>query len=178
MMLTAFSSCNLTAILRSYSVLFQPQPPSPAKLLASGNDLACVKETIIYHNDLRTFRDQIKQVPMNRVSQMRNRGHNIPSRKRISVGLFGLKNVKIQKSSGGEVFGLCGLRPCAFQIRWTEDTEMPVAQAIARALQCVSSKGGGLCVSSTTRRMIAADKGARPGGRLLSRKRPSTPSSK
>ena len=45
----------------------------------------------------------------------------------------------------------CGCRPCAAQIRCTERSEMPVAAAIARPVQCVASPGGSARVSSTTR---------------------------
>jgi hypothetical protein len=52
----------------------------------------------------------------------------------------------------------------------------PTALAIARPVQCVASPGGGSRVSSTTRRTVASGKGGVPGGRVLSRKSPSTPS--
>ncbi len=53
---------------------------------------------------------------------------------------------------------------------------MPTAFAIVRTLQCVASGGVSFAVLASTLRFIAADSGARPGGRVLSRSRPSTPS--
>ena len=53
---------------------------------------------------------------------------------------------------------------------------MPMAFAIARTVQCVASWLGGSSVSSTTLSMSTRSSGAVPGGRVLSRSRPSTPS--
>jgi hypothetical protein len=65
---------------------------------------------------------------------------------------------------------------CAFQIRCTERKEMPAAFAIIRPVQCVVSPGGSSRVSSTTRSTVDAGSGGMPGLRVLSRRRPGTPS--
>jgi hypothetical protein len=70
----------------------------------------------------------------------------------------------------------CGTRPCAFQIACTEPRLIPLASAMARPVQCVASPGGSPWVSSTTRSTLAAGKGGVPGGRVRSRRSPSTPS--
>ena len=49
--------------------------------------------------------------------------------------------------------------------------------AMARPVRCVASWGGGFNVTATTRSTVARSSGAMPGGRVLSRRRPSTPSS-
>ena len=54
---------------------------------------------------------------------------------------------------------------------------MPAASAIAAPVQWVASCGGSVAVSATTRSMTSWPSGATRGGRVLSRKRPSTPSS-
>jgi hypothetical protein len=68
----------------------------------------------------------------------------------------------------------CGARPCVFQMLWTVETARPQVSAIARAVQCVASCGGGASVRRTTSLTRAASTGAFPGGRVLSRNRPST----
>ena len=70
----------------------------------------------------------------------------------------------------------CGLRPCDFQIPCTGKAATPAVLAIARSVQCVASWGGGACVSRTISATRSAGTGATPGGRVLSRSRPSTPS--
>jgi hypothetical protein len=69
----------------------------------------------------------------------------------------------------------CGARPCAFQMFWIVETARPQASAIARAVQCVVSCGGGASVRRTTSPTRAASIGALPGGRVLSCNSPSTP---
>ena len=71
----------------------------------------------------------------------------------------------------------CGWSWCACQMRCTERSEMPAALAIARPVQCVASCGGSPQVSATTRATVSAAIGGLPGLRVLSRSRPSTPSS-
>ena len=70
----------------------------------------------------------------------------------------------------------CGLRPWAFQIAWTVDAATPATFAIARNVQWVASNGGGSCVRRTISATRSAGTGVLPGGRDLSRSRPSTPS--
>ena len=53
---------------------------------------------------------------------------------------------------------------------------MPTALAMARTVQCVASLPGGSSVSATTLSTSDGASGAMPGGRVLSRSRPSTPS--
>ena len=67
-------------------------------------------------------------------------------------------------------------RPWAFQIACTVEAAMPAAFAIARNVQWVASYGGGSSVRRTISATRAGAIGALPGGRVLSRKRPSTPS--
>jgi hypothetical protein len=62
-------------------------------------------------------------------------------------------------------------------IRWTELTLSPLAAAIARPVQRVASPGGSPRVNATTCSTTAMGSGVLPGGRLLSRSSPSTPSS-
>jgi len=54
---------------------------------------------------------------------------------------------------------------------------MPTAFAMAAAVQCVASCGGSAAVSATTLSITSWPSGATREGRVLSRKRPSTPSS-
>ena len=61
-------------------------------------------------------------------------------------------------------------------MRCTELAEMPAALAMADAVQCVTSPVGGPSVNSTTRAMVSFESGGLREGRVLSRKRPSTPS--
>jgi hypothetical protein len=70
-----------------------------------------------------------------------------------------------------------GCSPCARQIRCTELTLMPQACAIMAAVQCVVSAGGSVSVNATTRSATSGPSGATRKGRVLSRNRPSTPSS-
>jgi len=66
--------------------------------------------------------------------------------------------------------------PCAFQIPCTALRLIPTASAIARPVRCVTSPGGARRVSSTTRSTVALGSGGVPGGRVLSRGSPATPS--
>src|SRR5262245_1196336 len=45
----------------------------------------------------------------------------------------------------------CGARPCAFQMRCTEDTLMPAASAMAAPVQWVASCGGSVAVRAEQR---------------------------
>ena len=72
----------------------------------------------------------------------------------------------------------CGCSPCARQMRWTELTLMPAALAIIAPVQWVASPGGSVERQSDDalghlRRRAAGC----ASGRVLSRSRPSTPSS-
>ena len=69
-----------------------------------------------------------------------------------------------------------GCKPCARQIRCTELTLMPTDLAIAAAVQCVASPGGSFPVSAMTRSITVVANGGLSEGRVLSRKRPCTPS--
>jgi hypothetical protein len=71
----------------------------------------------------------------------------------------------------------CGWSPWARQMRWTELTRAPLAFAIIAAVQWVVSAGGSLRVSATTRSATSAPSGGMRDGRVLSRRRPSQPSS-
>ena len=53
----------------------------------------------------------------------------------------------------------------------------PTTLAMARAVQCVASWGGGFSVIATTVEVFSSATGGFPGGRVLSRSRPCTPSS-
>ena len=53
---------------------------------------------------------------------------------------------------------------------------IPVAAAMAAAVQWVASPGGSVGVRATTRSIVACDKGGTRGGRVLSRSSPATPS--
>src|SRR3954463_3198069 len=75
-----------------------------------------------------------------------------------------------------KVLTRCGTSPCAFQIPCTAPRLMPTALAIARPVQWVASPGGASRVNSTTRSTVASDRRGVPGGRVLSRSRPATPS--
>jgi hypothetical protein len=70
----------------------------------------------------------------------------------------------------------CGTSPCAFQMPCTTLGLIPATLAIARPVQWVASPGGAWRVSSTTRSTVAAGSGGLPGGRVLSRSSPATPS--
>ena len=70
----------------------------------------------------------------------------------------------------------CGLRPWAFQIACTVDAATSATFAIARNVQWVAWCGGGVCVRRTISATRSGGIGALPGGRDLSRSRPSTPS--
>src|SRR5512134_3841808 len=69
----------------------------------------------------------------------------------------------------------CGARPWLRQMRCTEEMLIPVALAIAAAVQWVASPGGSPAVNSTTRAITVLSKGSLRDGRVLSRSRPSTP---
>src|SRR5512133_945001 len=69
-----------------------------------------------------------------------------------------------------------GCSLCARQMRRTEETLIPVALAIAAAVQWVAWCGGSVAVSAITRSMIVCCKGGIRDGRVLSRRSPSTPS--
>src|SRR3954447_8438634 len=75
-----------------------------------------------------------------------------------------------------KVLTRCGTSPCAFQIPCTAPRLMPTALAMARPVQWVASPGGASRVNSTTRSTVASDRRGVPGGRVLSRRRPATPS--
>ena len=60
-------------------------------------------------------------------------------------------------------------------MRCTEETLIPVALAIAAAVQWVASPGGSPAVNSTTRAITVLSKGGLRDGRVLSRSRPYTP---
>src|SRR4051794_15517705 len=70
----------------------------------------------------------------------------------------------------------CGRSLWARQIRCTELMLIPVAAAMAAAVQWVASPGGPVGVRATTRSIVAWDKGGTRGGRVLSRRSPATPS--
>ena len=61
------------------------------------------------------------------------------------------------------------------QMRCTEETLIPVALAIAAAVQWVASPGGSPAVNSTTRAITVLSKGGLRDGRVLARSRPYTP---
>ena len=61
-------------------------------------------------------------------------------------------------------------------MRCTERSEMPLAAAMVRPVQCVASPGGSIRVGSTTRSITAGGNGGSPGFRVLSRSKPATPS--
>ena len=69
----------------------------------------------------------------------------------------------------------CGCSRWVSQMRRTERRLMPLACAIARPVQGVAWPRGAEQVSASTFAMVAAGTGALPGGRVLSRSRPSTP---
>src|SRR6202041_1190457 len=71
----------------------------------------------------------------------------------------------------------CGCRPWARQMRWTELTLSPAAFAIKAPVQWVVSPGGSPSVKATTRSVASAVSGLIREGRVLSRSRPSNPSS-
>src|SRR3954447_19904794 len=64
----------------------------------------------------------------------------------------------------------------ARQSRCTELMLIPVAAAMAAAVQWVASPGGSVGVRATTRSIVAWDKGGTRGGRVLARRSPATPS--
>jgi hypothetical protein len=81
----------------------------------------------------------------------------------------------------------CGRSLCARQTRCTELMLIPVAAAMALAVQWVAaamalavqwvaSPGGSVAVSSITRSIVACARGATRDGRVLSRSSPATPS--
>jgi hypothetical protein len=69
----------------------------------------------------------------------------------------------------------CGCRPCARQMRCTEETLMPAAFDIIAAVQCVGSPGGSARVKATVRSCTLAGSGGMREGRVLSCSRPSIP---
>jgi hypothetical protein len=71
----------------------------------------------------------------------------------------------------------CGARPCARQMRCTEETLIPTILATAADVQCFASCGGSVAVRATTLSITSWPSGAMREGRVLSRRRPSTPSS-
>ena len=71
----------------------------------------------------------------------------------------------------------CGFKPASAQMRPTLDGLIPISAAIDALLQCVAFAGVPLAVLVRTLCLIAAGKGFLPGGRVLSRSKPSTPSS-
>src|SRR5450759_2050194 len=54
----------------------------------------------------------------------------------------------------------CGCKPCLRQMRCTELTLMPLALAMATAVQCVVSPGGSVSVAETTRASTSSASGA------------------
>src|SRR5215467_4148100 len=70
----------------------------------------------------------------------------------------------------------CGFKPASAQIRPTLEGLMPIAAAIESRLQCVALGGNSLAVLDRTLHFIVAGSGFLPGGRVLSRNKPSTPS--
>ena len=70
----------------------------------------------------------------------------------------------------------CGRSLCARQTRSTELGLVPVASAMALAVQWVASCGGSAAVSSTTRSIVSCARGGMRDGRVLSRSSPATPS--
>jgi hypothetical protein len=73
-------------------------------------------------------------------------------------------------------FTRCGCSPCARQIRWTELALISTTFAISAEVQWVTSAGGSLWVSVTTRSVTLDPSGRMREGRVLSRRRPSYPS--
>src|ERR1700681_1838358 len=70
-----------------------------------------------------------------------------------------------------------GCSPWARQMRWTELTLTPTASAMATPVQCVVSPGGVAKVKVMTRSAIEGSSLEMREGRVLSRRRPSKPSS-
>ena len=70
----------------------------------------------------------------------------------------------------------CGLSPASRQMRCTAVWLMPTAFPIVRTLQCVALGGILVAVIVSTLSFTYFDSGLRPGSRVLSRVRPSTPS--
>ena len=70
----------------------------------------------------------------------------------------------------------CGVRPWARQMRWTEVRLTPAALAITRPVQWVVSPGGSPRVKATIRSVTSSASLGTRAGRVLSRRRPSTPS--
>src|SRR5262249_33968950 len=68
----------------------------------------------------------------------------------------------------------CGFKSASRQMRCTLEWLMPTAFAIDRVLQCVAF-GGGCIVVVSTFSFTSADSGFLREGRVLSRRRPSTP---
>src|SRR5580692_10730965 len=62
-------------------------------------------------------------------------------------------------------------------MRWIVRSERPIALAMARPVQWVTAPGGSRRVRSTTACTLACGTGGMPGGRVLSRSKPSMPSS-
>jgi hypothetical protein len=75
-----------------------------------------------------------------------------------------------------ELANRCGCRPCARQMRWTELTLMPDAFAIKAPVQWVVSPGGSPGQRDDALGDLAPERRMREG-RVLSRSRPSKPSS-
>ena len=71
----------------------------------------------------------------------------------------------------------CGCSRCACHKRCTARRLTPTALAMARPVQCVAWPSGSEQVRSITLATTLAESGARPGLRVLSRSRPSTPCS-
>ena len=71
----------------------------------------------------------------------------------------------------------CGWSLWAAHMRWIVRSERPIASAMARPVQWVTAPGGSRRVRSTTACTLACGTGGMPGGRVLSRSRPSMPSS-
>ena len=74
-------------------------------------------------------------------------------------------------------FRRCGATRLPDRMRCAVDGAMPTSAAKARTVQRVFLLGGGDCAISTSLFTVASGTGGCPGGRVLSRRRPSTPSS-
>ena len=70
----------------------------------------------------------------------------------------------------------CGFKPASAQMRCTLVWLMPISLAMARTLQCVALAGVSFAVFVSTFSFTSAVSGFLRAGRVLSRRRPSTPS--
>ena len=72
----------------------------------------------------------------------------------------------------------CGFKPAAAQMRPTLEGLMPIAAAIVARLQWVAWAGVAWAVLVSTASFTASVSGGLRDGRVLSRRRPSTPSAR